>query len=188
MSRRLSEHPKAGHSPAYRQPPRPRIEVPANYRGHAIVDGEERPLGHWQGDGIDLPAEIHDGHDGRDIPTPHFDGLPRVSELGAPARRPSPRTVTASFEEVPSEESINEAAVAEPPTETVAVSSESPPPATRPAGLFDLGNFPFGHGIGMEELLLLGLIWFLLRENADCPDRGDLDETVILLGLLLLLG
>jgi hypothetical protein len=39
----------------------------------------------------------------------------------------------------------------------------------------------------LEELLLLGLILFLLMENSDCPDRGDLDETVILLGLLLLL-
>jgi hypothetical protein len=42
--------------------------------------------------------------------------------------------------------------------------------------------------VGLEELLLLGLILFLLRENGDSPDRGDLDETVILLGLLLLLG
>jgi hypothetical protein len=40
----------------------------------------------------------------------------------------------------------------------------------------------------MEELLLLGLILFLLRESEACPERGDLEETVILLGLLLLLG
>ena len=33
----------------------------------------------------------------------------------------------------------------------------------------------------------LGLILFLLREG-EGEDRGDLDETVILLGLLLLLG
>jgi hypothetical protein len=45
-----------------------------------------------------------------------------------------------------------------------------------------------GQGIGLEELLLAGLILFLLRENETCAERGDLDETVILLGLLLLLG
>ena len=42
--------------------------------------------------------------------------------------------------------------------------------------------------LGLEELLLLGLILFLLREGEGCHDRGDLDETVILLGLLLFLG
>ena len=34
----------------------------------------------------------------------------------------------------------------------------------------------------------LGLILFFLHESTDCEERGDLDETVILLGLLLLLG
>jgi len=42
--------------------------------------------------------------------------------------------------------------------------------------------------VGMEELLIIGLILFLLYESASCEDRGDIDETVILLGLLLLLG
>ena len=37
-------------------------------------------------------------------------------------------------------------------------------------------------------LWILGLILFLLHESGDCEDRGDIDETVILLGLLLLLG
>ena len=54
--------------------------------------------------------------------------------------------------------------------------------------LFDASRFPFGHGIGLEELLLLGLILFLLHECGDGEERGDLDETVVLLGLLLLLG
>ena len=39
-----------------------------------------------------------------------------------------------------------------------------------------------------EELLLLGLILLLLREGGECAERGDLDETVILLGLILLFG
>jgi hypothetical protein len=68
--------------------------------------------------------------------------------------------------------------------------SEAAVGASAPArgGLFDLGRFPFGRGLGLEELLILGLILFLLRESGECEDRGDLDETVILLGLVLLLG
>jgi hypothetical protein len=75
-------------------------------------------------------------------------------------------------------------AVAVPPDE-----GKMPADATeKRRGLFDLGRFPFGRGLGMEELLILGLILFLLRESGDSEDRGDLDETVILLGLLLILG
>ena len=58
-----------------------------------------------------------------------------------------------------------------------------------PAPLADVVNpahFPFGHGIGGEEWLLIGLILLLLREAGS--ERGDLDETIILLGLLLLGG
>jgi hypothetical protein len=68
----------------------------------------------------------------------------------------------------------------------------SPPPRESERGERRAEDSPFrflsGQGLGLEELLLLGLILFLLRENGDTPDRGDLDETVILLGLLLLLG
>ena len=157
--------------PSYRQPDRPRMQVPPNYSGHAIVDGEERPLGSSEEIEADLPSvELPGG----ETPTPHFDGLPKVSELGGAYRRPPPAAIPASFDEP------------EPPPPAV-VPAETPAPP-RKSSLFDLSHFPFGHGIGFEELLILGLILFFLHENADCTDRGDLDETVILLGLLLLLG
>ncbi len=165
------QRPGAGRIPSYRQPERPKMQVPANYSGHAIVDGEERPLGVSEEPVTDmfsaeLPVE--------DTPTPRFDGLPRVSELGGSPRRSPPATIPASFEEP------------EPPPPAV-VAPETPT-SPRKSALFDLSHFPFGHGIGWEEILILGLILFFLHENADCTDRGDLDETVILLGLLLLLG
>jgi hypothetical protein len=163
--------PGAERFPSYRQPDRPRMQVPPNYSGHAIVDGEERPLGSPPEAVTDLPAADLPGGD---PPTPRFDDLPRVSDLGSIHHRPPPVTVPASFEET------------EPPPPAVAP-AETPAPPRKPA-LFDLAHFPFGHGIGFEELLILGLILFFLHENADCEDRGDLDETVILLGLLLLLG
>ncbi len=163
--------PGAERIPSYRQPDRPRMQVPPNYSGHAIVDGEERPLGSLPEAVTDLPtADLPGG----EPPTPRFDDLPRVSELGSVHHRSQPMAIPASFEET--EPPLPTA----PPLET--------PSAPRKPSLFDLSRFPFGHGIGFEELLILGLILFFLHENADCEDRGDLDETVILLGLLLLLG
>ena len=161
------------------------MQVPPNYSGHAIVDGEERPLG--QLPEVDIPEESPN----HDLPTPHFDGLPRVSDLGDNRRRPPVRTVSSTFEEPDTE---GEDGVEESDMDTVPVSPSAPAQAqtslpTTPRGaLFDLTRFPFGHGIGTDELLIIGLILFLLHENASCEERGDIDETVILLGLLLLLG
>lgn len=50
-----------------------------------------------------------------------------------------------------------------------------------PVGLAD--SFPFGHGIGTEELLLIGVMLLILHG----PDRGDHD-VLLLLGLLLFCG
>ena len=193
------EHPRAmgDRAPSYRQSPRERVQVPPNYSGHAIVDGEERPLGSsFASDSdalpsLDLPAA--------EQPTPRFDGLPRVSQLGDSHRRQSPTYLpaTAYAETVtPPEET------ADTPS-TAPLSHQSPQNTTPAHGAPTNATHPHGTppspvsspwralgtlSLGVEELLLLGLILFLLRENTDCPDRGDLDETVILLGLLLLLG
>ena len=160
-----------------RRPPvrSPRVSVPPNYRGHAIVDGEERPLG-----ALSQPTEDTPPLPAADTPVPRFEGLPRVSQLGERSRpRPGgyPPEPPLPREEPPS---------SLPPESLPAVTPPPPPPAptaprasATPRGLLSPG---------LEELLLLGLILFLLREGGDCTDRGDLDETVILLGLLLLLG
>lgn len=60
--------------------------------------------------------------------------------------------------------------------------------AERSGAVMNLQHFPFGHGIGFEELLLLGLIFFLLQEGEGQENRGDLDETVLLLAILLFCG
>lgn len=173
--------PRMGE-PAYRQPSRTPMQVPSNYSGHAIVDGEERPLGVMPLDGggeASLPL--------RDTPTPRFDGLPRVSDLSDASRRrehlslplPLPSMPDEPTDSDPHEEELQEEAPEEETAEVGGTPSRS---------LFDAGRFPFGRGIGSDELLILGLILLLLRESGDCEDRGDLDETVILLGLILLLG
>lgn len=180
--------------PAYRQPPRQRLQVPPNYSGHAIVDGEERPLGSPPEESV--PARLTDPL-GSSEPTPRFDGLPRVSELGGvgDSHRHQPRTLQASFESreaddrpLPSEG--EDPSPADDSQERVTLPAAVPPrdafDPPRGGSLFG-GRFPFGHGLGLEELLLLGLILLLLHES-DGEERGDLDETVLLLGLLLLLG
>ncbi len=148
-------------TPSYRQA----VRVPPNYSGHAIVDGEERLSDTVQTPDMlaSAPPDASVGHmpDNRDFghdvpPEPRFDNLDRVSDLPNRDARPLP---------------------------IVDFTAETP---VRSGGLFDLSHFPFGHGIGTEEWLLIGLIFLLLREAG--PDRGDLDETVLLLGLLLLGG
>jgi hypothetical protein len=81
--------PPTGGGAAYRPSRTPRVSVPPNYSGHAIVDGEERPLGM-------LREDTSSVEDRADLPTPRFDGLPRISELGGESRR-APRTLSGTF-------------------------------------------------------------------------------------------
>ena len=56
--------------------------------------------------------------------------------------------------------------------------------------LFSHTHFPLGHGLGQEELLILGLLLFLLHEDGAEGKSGDNDlaETLLLLGILLFCG
>lgn len=173
----------------------PRVSVPPNYRGHAIVDGEERSLGSLftpetnAPSGGDLPPS--------EQPVPRFDDLPRVSQLGDSHRRQTPTYLPApAYAEVtdsPEESDLTESDTSphrSPQNTTAAHGFPQNPlfPRETPSSATSLPRHPLGTlSVGLEELLILGLILFLLRENGDTPDRGDLDETVILLGLLLLL-
>lgn len=174
--------------PAYRQRSRP-IRVPANYSGHAVVDGEERPLG-----SLLSPETAPLPHPLTPSPEPHFEGLPRVSELGD-RRLPPPTALlpeghisggydgdTYISDETDGGEAGEDHGNEAPPPSP----SEAPSPSPRPQG----GSWIslFGHELGTEELLLIGMMVFLLIEGGEREDRGDLTETVILLGLLLVLG
>ncbi len=185
--RPIGDRPPVPHAgPSYRQ----RVRVPLNYSGNAIVDGEERTPGDVPlPDGIagDVPAGgeealryVADRRPGEplDEPRPYFDGLPRVGEMGNqrvfyPSEDPA----------VPNGSEVSVPDVAASSVSAVASTFSS---ARRP--LLDGTHFPFGHGIGSEELLLLGLMYFLFREGGISGERGDLDETLLLLGILLLCG
>ena len=192
--RGFSHPPRAESRVPYTPHRSPRVSVPPNYSGHAIVDGEERPLGSLstpEADTSKLPSS--------EPPTPRFDDLPRVSQLGDSHRRQSPTylpaTAYAETVTVPEEmaDTPSTAPLPHQSPQNTTPAYGAPPNATHPHKTPPTSISPPWRALGtlslgLEELLLLGLILFLLRENTDCPDRGDLDETVILLGLLLLLG
>ncbi len=160
---RPSAVPQGG--PSYRQ----RVRVPPNYSGLAIVDGEERLPGTDAVPDLRAPTDIPTGNlpDNRDFghespPEPRFAAVEPLGEIPHRDHRSLPVAYT------------------EP---------EAPEVPARTGGLFDIAHFPFGHGLGTEEWLLIGLILLLLHEAGNGPEgRGDLDETVILLALLLLGG
>ena len=188
VTRREVPRSLGDRAPSYRQGPRERVQVPPNYSGHAIVDGEERPLGTLSASETPPPLPAPES------PTPRFDGLPQISSLGdrrQPRGIPAAFTLTETTEEAAAEESADKYPK-EPPRGRDTPSDQVPSPSgasepTRAPALFSSARSFLSHGLGLEELLLLGLILFLLREG-EGEDRGDLDETVILLGLLLLLG
>lgn len=187
ITHRAPPHPMGDRTPSYRQSSPERVQVPPNYSGHAIVNGEERPLG-------TLPAsELPPSLPTPEAPTPRFDGLPQVSHLGdrrQPRGIPAAFTVTETAEEAAEESADRYPEEAPRGRDTRPDQAPSPSEAseaTRAPALVSAARSFLSHGLGLEELLLLGLILFLLREG-EGEDRGDLDETVILLGLLLLLG
>ena len=151
----------------------PRVSIPPNYRGHAIVDDERM---------YDRGGQSEDSA----TPVPRFEGLPRVSQLG------DGRSHSHTHYGAVSDDGASPFFAADTPITEGGNTEETRSETEYPTGVSDfapprraLGG---GLSLGTEELLLLGLILLLLREGGDHADRGDLDETVILLGLLLLWG
>ena len=198
--------------PAYRHV----VRVPPNYSGHAFRDGEERSpeqmMSQPSRSGATADSQRDRPPHGEEPPTPRFDDLPRVSTLGhrdgvrsappmeiAPSRSDLPHGDLPPFEETASHTSAetDEGCPDErtrlpalPPCRGAAGGCDRD--GKRPGGAGESGvlqglmeRFPFGHGFGFEELLLVGLMLLLLHEgNGD----GDLGETLVLLGVLLLCG
>lgn len=191
-----------GQRPSYYRGRTGRVQVPPNYSGHALSGGEEGLSGAALHFGDPSSASLNGGElPLPPPPTPHFEGLPRVRGL---VRRDPPVTATAAMTAMV-EEARSSTGDAVFPTEEARPSTEDiDPPApmgeiTRPSSLptvTSTSDAPslrdslfslLANGQWLEELLLLGLMLFLLREG-EGEEEGDLKETVILLGLLLLLG
>ncbi len=161
---RHSTHSAPQGMPSYHR----RVNVPPNYSGLAIVDGEEHALG---------VESLADAPPAAESAVPLSGRLPENRDFGQ-GEVPEPRfSASESVGALAEEGSCPHPA----PPDTA-----RPPASSVGGGWLDPAHFPFGHGIGAEEWLLLGLILLLLHEAGG--ERGDLDETVVLLALLLLGG
>ena len=73
-----------------------------------------------------------------------------------------------------------------PPGEEIAPLVETSPPPSPLEGLLSTKHFPWGHGLGSEELFLLGLWLFLASEHH--RDEGEWPLALWLVGALLFCG
>lgn len=151
-------------------PSRP-LRVPENYSGHAF-SGRDR--------GNDMPPAAR-------APQPPY--TPPPSDLPPDSYDPAMQAEAIPAEESPAVTSKEERPKADTaPPET---RSESARPASLLSALFspieEIGkHFPFGHGIGSEELLILAIMLLVLLSGNESghPDS----EALLLLGLLLFAG
>jgi len=159
----------------YYEQPQQRIKIPENYNGHAFSE----PLRY---NAMPPPAKI---------PSPHSDLPPSVraeslDEYIQNGSQKSPEDIqqnkekdlTDSTEEKPLQTSSGEKN--DPVNSSTSVAS-----LLSGSSLF-ANRFPFGHGIGSEELLILAimLLVYLSGEQNHAPDT----EFMLLLGLLLFAG
>lgn len=165
-----------------RQPPRP-VGVPSKpASGQTVYRRAVTPPPNYSGNMFSPDGVFPDGSPlsaatAGDL-RPHFDGLPSVSGLSA---RGADR---------PPEEEPTEPPASVPSADTAPVAEATEPVPASPV-LLDRAHFPLGHGLGEEELLLLGLILFLLHEDRSAPPTdgdNDLFLTILILGFLLFCG
>ena len=116
-------------------------------------------------------------------PTPHFEDLPQVSNLPQPTAEVETPTPPQTDALPPRADTPHESLPAL-ATPTLVQKNES-----FLGGLLNSTHFPFGHGLGFEELFLLGLLLFLMHEDKDTShEDSDLPLTLLLVGALLFCG
>lgn len=144
-----------------------------------------RSLGRPSYQGSRPHLRVPPNYSGTAIGAPPPDGVPPATD-GVPLTT-VPNDVPSTFDN-PSTEVESAPVKTEALPETAETPAASAEKSVSSAGLFSGKHFPFGHGIGTEELLLLGLIVFLLHEDDGKQNDSDLSMTVLLLGALLFLG
>ena len=144
-----------------------------------------RSVGRLSYQGSRPHLHVPPNYSGTAIGVPPPDGVPPATD-GLPL--PSVPDAESLPSDVPSSHTRPSSASDEVLQETDHADSGLSEKPASPAGLFSGKHFPFGHGLGTEELLLLGLILFLLHEDEGKENDSDLSMTVLLLGALLFLG
>ena len=146
-----------------------RLKVPENYRGNAFGSS---------GEYTDMPSPIR-------LPRAEYDLPPEEYREQAPIRACDPH----STKDTPFSQRDNNDLIAEKSIITH-TSVEPPDTNTATSALSALlhqtsssAHFPFGHGIGTEELLILGMMLLVFTHGGE---SGEYDNTLILLLALLL--
>ncbi len=148
----------------------PDIRIPKNYSGNAFTsDGHKAPLSPI-GENIDSPRTVEPQKRPRISPSVP-PTIPRAEELVPPPPIPEPVIIP---REISESKELHEAARGTPPASSLFSS-------ILPNGILK-NNFPFGHGLGEEELLILGI---MLSVYLSGEEHGDL---LILLAILLFAG
>ena len=139
------------------------IKIPDNYSGHAFRE-----------------PSIYS-----DMPPPaKIDRPPTDRYETQPLSQNSPTEAEDTFDVA--EESLNSLPSAIPTEEKATRHTDSIFASLLPRGIASSDHFPFGHGLGSEELLILDmmLLVFLSEKEGEESDR----ELILLLGLLLFAG
>lgn len=175
----------------YVRPPnlnRQKIKVPENYSGSTFGVGR---------DYNDMPPPVRQMPNKYDLPPNRDCDLPQDDQEYISYRSPepfeTPTEPTPDINERIEDHNKNIAEVTKKTEKKDLIVSASSKPDNR-SSLFSLllppgssqGHFPFGHGLGSEELLILGimLLVFLHGNENGAPDN----EFLLLLGLLLFAG
>ena len=147
------------------------VQVPPNYSGSAFPFSPDDLSAGAPAPSSALPVEPP--------PRPDFRGLPQIGTFSRGDDRQ-----TQDAPPPPAAPPVNGDDAGCPPP------APAPVPAPRPSAppLFDGTHFPLGHGLGQEEIVLIGLCLLLLHEGSESGGGGDLWETLLLLGALLLCG
>ena len=142
--------------------------------------------------GIKIP-ENYSGHAFREPPV--YSDMPPPARIEIPPTERRDATVTPEKDEAigyPSadsphfepivEEIAPESLQEEKPTEE----TKQPPTSIIPTSIASSSHFPFGHGLGGEELLIMAMMLLVLLSG---KDEGESDhELLLLLGILLFAG
>lgn len=142
---------------------RSQVKIPENYSGHAFKSASPYS---------DMPPPTH-------LPAPPVDR--REEEMELPYREIENSDIEA---EPVLQEATEETVTEEPQKETDKTASIFS--ALLPSSIIGGNHFPFGHGLGSEEILILAimLLVYLSGEEKGKPDT----EFLLMLGLLLFAG
>ena len=156
-----------------------RIKIPENYRGNAFGSS---------GEYTDMPPPIRLPHASYDLPPEESRESQRQKEIDE-ARQQEERqfSLPHTTPNIASPTKISEddikPALSLPHAEETAknpIFSSLLPPTNHSA------HFPFGHGIGTEELLILGMMLLIFTHGSELGESDN--ELILLLALLLFSG